>query len=407
VYPHFIPGRMIRHTVDLILRLGGGATCLVGIFWSYKIVRADNEFRKDTAQSVRAAIALIPDQPTFYVRLAQLDSDHVEPLLEKALSISPYSSKAEIDLGLLREAQADYASAEKLLLQAFDVDRTYLTRWTLANYYYRRDDMPRFWHWARMAVEMPAEDIQPLFQLCWRATPDPSMIEKSVLTDDPTVMHQFLEFLLEKKELGPAAAIAERLVQLGRLDTDRPLLISLVNGLIAVNDAPAAVSVWRSLARGHWIVADASLPFNAAFTRVPLSVGFDWRLFSYDGVHTAPGSAGLQVEFSGKEPEACLIAEQMLPLQSGRHQFAYRYRTVDIFPDTGLQWKAVDANLGTVLGSSPDLSNASPRVESFEFQTSEALALVRIRLQYRRPIGTRRLSGLLVVTATNLETATR
>jgi hypothetical protein len=38
--------------------------------------------------------------------------------------------------------------------------------WALANYDLRRDDMPKFWTWARRAAEMPTGDMGALLDLC-------------------------------------------------------------------------------------------------------------------------------------------------------------------------------------------------------------------------------------------------
>jgi tetratricopeptide (TPR) repeat protein len=379
------------------------ALCCLGIWWSYKIARADNDFRKDTLDSLQSAIALVPDQPKYYTRLAQLDPDRAEPLLEKALSINRNDSMALIDLGLLRESMSDFVGAEKLLLQAFEVDHTYLPRWTLANYYLRRDDLPGFWKWARKAAEMPAENITPLLQLCWRVQPDAATIGKAILTDDPVITRQFLVFLLGKKEFRQAAAVAPRLIEHGHVDTDRPVLLSLVDQLLVQNDGGPAKSVWQLLGANRWIVSDSTLPENALFARQPLQAGFDWKLFAYDGLHSWPGPSGLEVEFSGKEPESSIVAEQVIPMEPGAYQFQYEYRTTGIAPGTGLRWRVIDAKSGDPLAASADLSHETLRQEAFTFRVTSATPLIRLRLEYQRALGTARIMGRVVVVSTKLQ----
>src|SRR5271156_4591234 len=150
---------LVKKVLNVTLRVGIAGACCVAIWWSYRIARADYLFRQDTPEGLQAAIAIVPDQAKFYTRLALLEPNRAETLLDQAVSINRHNSQAAIDLGLLREQRGDYAGAEKLLLAAFDVDKTYLTRWTLANFYYRRDNLPQFWRWARKAAEMPAWDI--------------------------------------------------------------------------------------------------------------------------------------------------------------------------------------------------------------------------------------------------------
>ena len=384
----------------LAMRWGIAGACCLGIWSCYKIARADHLFRRDTAQSVRAAIALVPDQSKYYARLAQLEPDRAEELLEKTLAINRYDSKAAIDLALIREARGDPAGAEKLLLEAFAVDRTYLTRWTLANYYFRHDDSASFWKWARKAAEMPAEDITPLFQLCWRVIPHARDITNKVLTDDPATIRQLLGFLASKGEFQEAAAIAHHLTERGQPDPDRAILLSLVDKLIAGNDASEAQSVWQLLADRRWIVAESTLPDNPSFGRPPLQAGFDWRLPSSPGLHSWPGPSGLEVEFSGKQPESCVIAEQIMPLSRGEHEFRYRYRTSGIAPGTGLRWRVMAAESGANLATSSDLSHDAVVDASVPFRIPENTALVRLRLEYARALGTPRIAGRVLIVTT-------
>jgi len=367
--------------------------CAIGIWWSFQVARADYLFHLDTEESLREAIAIVPDQPRYYARLAQHETDHAERLLEKALSISRYDSQATIDLALLKEARGDYGSAEKLLLNAYAIDKTYLTRWTLANFYIRRDNMPEFWHWAHKAAEMPAEDIQALFQLCWRAAPDTSLISEKVLTADPQVTRQFIRFLLNRNELQAAASLATQLIARGRAAPDAPVLYALIDRLLTAGHAQAALDVWGALRNSGWVPSDAGVPYNSSFSRPPEPVAFDWHIYPADGLQPRMGQNGLEVEFSGRQPENCTIGEQVLALGSGAHILTYRYRTSGIAPDTGLAWKIADAKSGAVLATSHDMSSAEYREDSVDFPTSDPLTLVRLRLEYHRALGTSRFTG--------------
>jgi len=65
-------------------------------------------------------------------------------LLTTSLRLNRYDAQADIGLGLQFEADGDFGRAEKKLLEAYEVDHTYLPRWSLANYYFRRDNIPAF-----------------------------------------------------------------------------------------------------------------------------------------------------------------------------------------------------------------------------------------------------------------------
>jgi len=337
------------------------------------------------------------------MRLAQFDRGHARELLATSLRLERYNAQADIELGLQYEAEGDFGRAEKLLLDAYEVDHTYLPRWSLANYYFRRDNMPAFWAWARSAAEMPADDIGPLFQLCWRVSPDPERITGAILNEKPELIRQYLGFLLAKDQLLAVADVVPRLVRNGEPETDRPLLFSVVNRLVAVNDAAEANALWHLLIEQHWVVADTTVPNNAGFAREPLPVSFDWSLPEYPGLHSWPGPSGLETEFTGSQPEDCTVAEQAVALTPGNYTMAYAYRTSDIPPATGIRWQIIDAKSNAVLADSTDLSSDELQHSVLAFSIPPGTPLLRLRLAYRRALGTPRISGTLVVRSTQIQ----
>lgn len=374
-------------------------TCVLafGIWCSWTLARADYSFRLNTPESVRAAVRLEPDSWEYYMRLALLDDAHAQQLLETAVSIDPYNAEADIELSLRLEGAGDYRTAEKLLLDAFAVDRTYLPRWSLANFYLRRNNMPEFWTWARSAAEMPSDNVRPLFDLCWRVSPDPNEIEQRIMNNNPELIRQYLDFLLAKDQLPAAADAAHRLSQFGDATVDDPEMYSVIDRLIAAGEGDAAKRVWNVLIDKHWVVADTGAPNNPNFARDPLPVGFDWTVFSYSGLHSWPGPSGLETEFSGEQPENCTIAEQAIVLPPGNYELEYSYRTDEIPPETGLRWQIIGGGSETVLTESTDLSSETMNRGNLEFSIPLDASLVHLRLQYQRTLGTPRISGTLVI----------
>ena len=393
----------VRRSVLVILRVAAAGLCCVGIWYSCRLAYADYLFRLDNQNSIRSAIRLVPDRAEYYLRLSQLDSSHAQEYLTTALSLDRYNAQAYIELGLEYEANGDYASAEKMMLTAFDVDHTYLPRWSLANFYLRRDNMPSFWIWARRAAEMPADDVSALFELCWRASPNPNDITKAILNDKPELIRQYLGFLLEKDQMNAIATEAQHLVRFGNADADSPLLLDIVNRLIASNDAVSAEALWRLLIDRHWVVADATTPNNAEFSRKPLPVSFDWALPEYTGLHSWAGFSGLETEFAGTEPEDCTIAEQALVLTAGNYTAAYSYKTSNIPPETGVRWQIVDPRSHMILAESSDLSSDVLKYAALPFMVPSDTSLIRLRLQYKRAVGTTRISGTLVIPSIRIQ----
>jgi len=82
---------------------------------------------------------------------------------------------------------------------------------------------------------------------------------------------------------------------------------------------------------------------------------------------------------------------------------AYSYRTTDIPPDTGIRWQIIDVNLDRILADSSDLSSAPLTESALSFSVPPGASLLRLRLTYRRSIGTPRISGMLDVLSTQIQ----
>ncbi len=394
-------GRPLAITFRLVIVL----VCLAGIWNSWKLAYADHLVKEDTAEALQSAVGWAPDDSAAYMRLAQLDDGNSRQLLETALRLDPYNAQADIELGLRYEADGDPVRAEKLLLNAFEVDRTYLPRWSLANFYLRQDNIPAFWTWAHKASEMPADEVGALFQLCWQVSPNPDKIAANLLSDDPRMVHQYLSFLLDKDQFHDAVPVASRLMRDGSPSTDRALLLSAVNKMAAANAGTEASTVWHQLLQNNWVVGDTTVPNNASFARSPLPVSFDWEISSFQGLYSWPGPSGLQTDFTGKEPENCTVAKQTLALAPGKYLFEYSFHTFDIDPGSGIRWQIINAQSGTVLAESGDLASNTPQQASLPFTVPADAPLLTLRLAYKRTLGTTRISGTLVIPSTRIHSS--
>jgi tetratricopeptide (TPR) repeat protein len=394
----------LRRSVRNALRITVAGLCCVGIWNSLQFARADRLFREDDEQSLRKAIHIEPDSWLYYMRLADFDHVHSRELLDTAVRLDRYNALVNVELGRQYEADGDYSRAEKSYLAAYDVDRTYPPRWNLAAYYLRRNNMPAFWSWARIAAQMPPDDIDPLFEICWQAAPDPEKMANTVLVHEtPALVHQYVAFLLRKGQFAVAATFAHQLARMGTSDNDRSLLLSVVDRLVAANQATAANALWHSLIVRNWVIADEGVPNNSHFLREPIPVSFDWSFPEYDGLHSWPGPSGLETEFTGSEPEDCTVAEQVVTLAPGDYTMTYTYHSADIPPDAGLHWRIVDASSNSIIATSPDLSSDSETHSTLSFTVPPASSLLWLRLDYQRALGTTRIAGTSMVISTQIK----
>jgi hypothetical protein len=366
-------------------------------------------------RSVRLAVPITPDSAEYHFRLGEVQREvpgNLSAELDRALALNPRYAAAWIARGLQAEAAGDRKKAEASLLQAAEVDRLYLPRWTLANFYFRAGDLPRFWTWARRAAGM-AYDPAALFQLCWRASGDAKEILQQAIPDTPALREAYLDFLVRTNRLEAAGRLAVELSQrAGPSQLD--LLLRYCDALLAGRQLNPALQVWNALASRRIIPygaldaqTGASLT-NGDLTAAPLLRGFDWRPARVEGAALSFDTISRQMSLSlsGKQPEACDVVEQYLPvLPHAKYHFRYRYRTQDLAAETGLVWSFVDGRTAAEAGAGVVRASPDWNEQTLEFSTGSGSDLLRVLLRYRRPPGSMRGEGSAVFTRFTLERA--
>jgi len=140
----------------------GSALCL-----TVRLAVAEEDFRRDPSG---------PQSPA-WLRVSNLASDESSTdQLQAVVRLNPLLSPAWIALGLDAEADGDLAGAEADLLQAERVDRQYVPAWTLANFYFRRGDLVKFWPWAERTATLTFDDYRPLLRLADALEPSPKAV---------------------------------------------------------------------------------------------------------------------------------------------------------------------------------------------------------------------------------------
>ena len=360
----------------------------------------------DTANALRAAIAVLPSDSKSYVRLVQLDRENAEPLLEKALALNPYDASVSIELGLLKEAQGDYATAERMLVRAAQVDHTYLPEWTLLNFYARHDNSEGFWKAAHLAGQMRPTQPAGLYQMCWRMSPNAQLIGQSVVPDDYTMVRVWILFLLDQKELEQAGIQGARLVKLSPRNDARSteILYETLDAQINNGQLSVAHALWDEMEKQQWIPAYNTFIYNSAFQTPFLQHGFGWKELSCDGVMVdlQPGN-GLHIEFSGEQPEQCGLVENTVALKAGTYKFHYQIETDNVRPDTGVHWRIFNAAaLNELLAQSSDLPSAA-KPDDLAVTVPDGSQGVRLSLDYHRTVGTSRIHGSVTIKSVQLE----
>lgn len=405
---------MPTHTsvVKRILVLLLGVLFLIAAYWSYRLGRADLLFRKGTQESVSRAVDLLPGHSQYRVRRSEWNEAGRIADLKAAVALNRYNSQAWIELGLIAERQNDFAGAERCLLEAAEVDKTFVPRWTLANYYFRRQEEDEFWCWAREALEMSYGDVTALYRLCWRLSSDPSAILDQVIPEDPDHLVRYLLFLLKEDRLTAAEPVAARLIPTGGA-RHKAILLGYCDRLIAAKEVTAALETWNCLLVNRLLSYAVLSPGNGAsltngdFAVPPLSHGFDWRVPSTNGIAASLSDAPkyLKISVSGRQPERCNLLVQYVPLVAdSEYRFQYSFMTSGASPDSGLRWRVFDESTGAELASSAEsLSRDDWGTGRLVFRTGAETTLARLTLRYERAPGTVRLEGSLALRKVSLE----
>jgi len=302
------------------------AALVLGIAWNLRFAVADLLARRNQANSTRLAMRWMPGNGGYPAQLADevyaLDPVSAKSLLQRAVQLNRYDAASWIQLGLLSEAGEDLPGAEKALLQAASVDATFLPSWSLANYYFRRENTPRFWYWAQKAAQMDPDDAAPLFRLAWYVSPNAAEIDSRLQIKRPQVAVQFVNFLMAQGDPTAATEAASRLLA-ANTEGNTQTLLEVCDWLIANNHPDLALPLWNGLAsRGQIAYAPVGVNSteavtNGGFAKSPISRGFDWHLRTVEGVssflNVSPNALGF--EFSGDEPDSFLIMDQTAPVE--------------------------------------------------------------------------------------------
>ena len=407
--------RGMRRIGGTVATLGALAGLAAAAGWSWRVGWADYLARQETLEATEEALGWTPGQAAYHFRLGVLAAEK-EPArsmaaLEGAVALNPWDAGSWIELGLRLEADGKSDGAERCLLRAAEADRQYLPRWTLASFYFRRQDTERFWAWAEASAEMVYGDATPLFRLCGQVTEDGELIER-IGIERPEVRANYVWYLMDRGRVDVILRAARKVLE-GNREADVPVMMAVCDRLLDGKRAEGAMEVWNGLAERHRIPFGAvsgtgPAPTNGTFSTAPTSHGFDWRLPVTEGV--SPSSEerpqGLRLTFSGEQPESCEVLAQFVPVrEETAYELKFAYRTPGIRPGTGLRWRVMDAGGGGTLAEGESLSSEEEQAGAVWFRTPAGCRMARIALEYRRTAGTTRIVGFVVLRSVDMRPA--
>ena len=391
------------------LRYALAICALAAAAFSLVLAAASHLFQQDTPSSVAAAVRLAPNNSAYLTRLAAWDAARRSELLRRAVKVNPFDDAAWIRLGLDAELREhDAAAAEQDLLEAARVNRMFLPRITLANFYFRHGEKEKFLRWSKAALEMTPYPADPLFANMWLYEPDGRKLAAYV-PDRPGILAQYVIFLSASRQYDALPPAIARLVNAGAENPVGWGLNDIVgpteDRLLESGNGGLALQIWATLLEGHWLdykPIDGSRPLtNGDFRTAIWGHGFDWSAPPANGVMTTqePDAPEMRFAFDGNEDDHAVLLKQWLPLETGRrYRLEWLASSDAVRAPSGLSWRlqagATDITSGELL---PERATAE-----WEFAMPQGPSPALLSLQYARPTGEMRANGMLVLRAVKL-----
>ena len=353
----------------------------------------------DTPESMARAARMAPGDAAYWLRHSQLTGDKAS--LEKALALNPLDSQILIEAGLRAEIDGRFDNALDLLQRSAQSDRTWLPRWSLANFHFRRGDEAQFWKWARAAAATGSQrDFSALFRLALEMEPNRESAAAKLLPERPQVLREWIAYMLRNSSENNVAglkATAHRLIDCGTAMPDRNYVVAAVERFLAAKQPAPAGELWKGMVNKGWLPSTIGQSFAAN----PLGEGFDWRMSPAEGVVVSPHVGTWTVSFSGKQPEFWAALHRLAEVEpSQRYRLRVEYETEGVPAASGVRWRVLDEISGRELARSGPLA-ASPKKEAFvDFQSANPL--VRIQLFCEREQGSGRVNGAIHLSAAEL-----
>ncbi len=337
------------------------------------------------------------------------DPSAAEPPLRQAVGLAPLDLTSRLELAAVLQASGREGEAERALLEAAELDRSYRPRWSLTNFYLRQGDIGKFWQSARETLIAYPESAPMVLGLCWRAFGDSTLILDKAVPDDPEVIRRYFAYLLRQERLEALSELWPRLAP-NLEGRDVPMTSLFLDRLIFAQQTGLAVEVWNLLCREEYLsytplnYPEGPYLTNGDFNTRISGVGFDWKAPSARGVYRVQqpprfGIRTLDVELTGAQSDRSVLLSQIIPLPPGRYLFRYEYATQGLPRLTGLFWVVRDNQTERVLAQSPYIDAAEDywNTLSFLFDAPEDVDFFRLEFRYATPPDTNRHRGRYVM----------
>ena len=132
------------------------------------------------------------------------------PSLLAAHEANPRDTAISIQLGLEFERARRFQTGRTTPRQAARYDHQYQPAWTLANYYFRQNEVDSFWTWAHRAAELSYDEGKPVLRLAVTLENEPVVLMDH-LGCRPVLLRTYLDILIGQGRREAARQVAAML----------------------------------------------------------------------------------------------------------------------------------------------------------------------------------------------------
>lgn len=366
-----------------------------------RVCMADLAFSRATIESIERARELAPGNAGYHrwlgISLLARHPERSEAEFREAVRLNHWDADSRMRLAMMAEARGDSGQAGRELAGAARVDATFLPRWALANFEFRRGNLDDFWHWARQALAMSYADRSQIFDLA-AATGETALSERLALPNDE-VWINYLAWATEKAPVDELRHAALHVAGLGRRPKTADRLGAASSRLLDLGAVDDAVEVWNAASKTGAVTGGPAARgriTNPSFADAPSGRGFDWTISKPAGVvilrETAQG--GLRIRLGGDQEERCDLLWQRVAIEPRTScRVRVRYHSDGLKTASGLQWVAESKSKVIAVAQGYLHDNGEPA----ELTLAAPDGWVTLLLRYQRPQGEVRASGDLTI----------
>lgn len=377
---------MILHLTNSFTRgLVVVAALFIGLWLSFFGLRAAIArfgYEGVTADRMRLAVRLEPDNPAYWYRLGkyqqfdliQGDPGRAQESFRKAIALNPLDTNAWLDLAADYESEGKNAEAREAYLQA---KKSYPASadvsWRYGNFLLRLGDQSKSYEQLRRAIEGNPQLAAIAFSRAYRANPDINQILNQLLPVNQSAYVGMMNEAASENQLAVAQIIWARLLTL-RPHLEVRNFEPLVSRLLASGEYYVGRRVWdqgvATLNLPPLLQLDGSVVWDPSFESNINDLGFAWQFkpivqgvsIGYDKTEKHSGSQSLRLSFDGKHnPDleaACALA---VVQPSTKYRFSGWIKTKGITTEYGVGFRihsygdsnGTVVNTGQIVGNHP------------------------------------------------------